>query len=488
MRQTQRAVRLSAFVLAAVAAATPALAWGPRAQEAIVLTAARLLSQQENIPLSNLERDIRRGASASQQEIESLVPGAYSNLRQAIESQMVLLQAVRGDRIDPYTAYRLGVLGKLVAQYTAPMAEADPTYRNLYYADVDKNIGTARLATSRRRPVDNEIYLETARREAQARSDLITRDYREGVGFGGVAKGSLSQEAGRSVDAVADVWYTILRSQSAVGGVSDRQLREYNLRALDFFLQRKSKGEARRVRELLTSGEISADLRARIGDMYFEAGDFEEAVQEYRAALELDPGRKDIVQKVSAYYLQKGDEALADEELEAAAEAYAQAQEFDRANPDAQTKRQEAEHRIAQRQSRLEAAQRAIAEAQGLEQQAAQLQARNQYGEALDLLQQARVRYLSVPAEFEAESLTAQRGLGIVDNTSRELKSLLVQSTDRLSGSAFGVEARRMAKGTATSLQKEAFQALLEEGYKDEMDELKRQVKETLDRRAEPAP
>jgi tetratricopeptide (TPR) repeat protein len=482
MKNTQQVGRVAIAVLACVLAAQlPAAAWGPHTQTAIVTTAERILSGQNNIPLVNLERDVQAGASLSDEEVQQIVPDAYANLEQTIQSQMYLLQAVHSDRIDPYMAFRLGLLGKLVAQYTAPLADADPTYRNLYYADVDKNISNVPMKASPRRTVDNQIYLATARRQAQARQDLILRDYRQGIGFGGVAKGSLSQEAGRSVDAVADVWYTILSSRSAVGGVSADRLQEYYLRAFDFYLKRKNPQETKRAYDKLTgAGEISPDLRKNIADLYYEAGDFEQAMQEYKTVLAAQPGRKDVVEKVAAYYIRKGDEAAKEQELESAVESYRIAQETDLGNAEAQTKRTQTEASIAQRTASLEKARQAIAQAQQLEQQAGETRARGDFSAAMESLTQALQLYQSVPAEFEAEHLAAQRGSTTVQLTMRELKNQLVQNTDRLSGTAFGVEARRLAAGTATNLHQQAFQDLLQRGYTEEVNKLRQEMNSQL--------
>ncbi|MDX9971444.1 MAG: hypothetical protein RBU21_00495 [FCB group bacterium] len=482
MNNMHRASRMAlAALIGILAAQTQARAWGPRAQTAIVTTAARILSGQDNIPLVNLEKDVRNGASVSDQEMEALIPGALATTEQAIESQMFLLQSIHTERIDPYMAYRLGVLGKLVARYTAPLSDADPTYRNLYYADVEKNIQNVPLDAAPRRQVDTEVYLASARSQAQARQDLILRDYRQGVGFNGVAKNSLPQEATRSVNAVADVWYTVLSNTSAVGSVSTDRMRGYYLRAFDFYLKRKNPQETKRAYDRLTgSGEISPDLRKSIADLYFEAGEFEQAMAEYKAVLAAAPGRRDVAQKVAAYYIRTGDEAVKTGDMEAAVESYRVAQETDLGNAEAQTKRTQAEATISDTASRLERARQAIAQAQALEQQGDQLRLRSEYGEAMDALQQARQLYTTVPPEFEAESLAAQRGVMNIDVRMRELKALLVQNTDQLSGTAFGIEARRLAARTTPNLHEKAFQSLIQNGYAQEISKLKQEMNSRL--------
>ena len=65
----------------------------------------------------------------------------YFDSIRAIETQMVLLQAVRGSSIDAYYAFRLGVLGKLVARRHDPPWEGEqaPEY---YLTRSEMAVGT----------------------------------------------------------------------------------------------------------------------------------------------------------------------------------------------------------------------------------------------------------------------------------------------------------------------------------------------------------
>ena len=87
-----------------------AFAWGSRTQLTIVSAAVRLVSRDGSIPLARLDHEIQRGASAERPPY--LVT---ANAVNTIESEMYLLQAMRSRRIDPYYAYRLGALGRLVS-------------------------------------------------------------------------------------------------------------------------------------------------------------------------------------------------------------------------------------------------------------------------------------------------------------------------------------------------------------------------------------
>ena len=65
---------------------------------------------------------VEAGARVSNADQTRLYPNFEQDPIGAIESEIFLMQAVRGERIDPYYAFRLGLLGKLVAQSTAPLA------------------------------------------------------------------------------------------------------------------------------------------------------------------------------------------------------------------------------------------------------------------------------------------------------------------------------------------------------------------------------
>src|SRR5690606_33593746 len=127
--------------------------------------------------------------------------------------EMSLLQAVRSDRIDPYYAYRMGVLGKMVAQAVAPLADAPPNIKSAYYADVDGAIQGARLQNSQRKLVDPRPYFNGVIRDARSNAQTIILEYQAGDGFQGLAKNAVPGHASRAVAAVADVWHTIFATQ-----------------------------------------------------------------------------------------------------------------------------------------------------------------------------------------------------------------------------------------------------------------------------------
>lgn len=468
----RKAFRLLAG-LALLATAFPAAAWGPRAQRAIAASALRMISREGRVPLVRLQDEVLQGVGATAEKTADLMPGAASDPVSAIESQMYLLQAVRGEGVTPYFAYRLGVLGKVVAQATAPLANAPAIYRERYYADADQNIDETFLEVSARKFVDPSLYVTRVMREAQARQDVILKDYQEGAGFNGVARAALPEDANRSVEAVADVWHTILLSSAVPANVAQTQIRNYVVNALAFYVDRGNRNEINAsYARLMRMCEQTPDLRKQIGDLFFNAGYAERAMTEYRAVLAAQPQRKDVVERIASYYVRVGDRAIEDKHLEAARGAYALALEADKLHPNAQKKLMEAETLLAERDARREAARAALAEGRELQAQADQQALQADYAEAIALMGRAEEYFQRVPEEFPEENREAMAALNAIRVRIREVKGELVANAQTLSNTGSAYEARRLAR-EMEGVEEEALRALIANQFEAEVANLR---------------
>ncbi len=121
MTKQRRFLCLATALAGVLAFAAPAGAWGPKTQLAIVTNALHLLSKTSNIPLERLERHLRDGAMVSLSGLERIYARIEDDPTAAIESEMYLLETAQSGRVDPYFAFRLGTLGKLVAEAVSPM-------------------------------------------------------------------------------------------------------------------------------------------------------------------------------------------------------------------------------------------------------------------------------------------------------------------------------------------------------------------------------
>lgn len=468
-------------VLLAAASALPANAWGPKTQLAISTTAMHLVSKEGNIPLNKMADSVRRGAMESQAVMLQIYPDMLTGPIQAIESEMLLLKSVRGDKLDNYFAYRLGILGRLVAQTTAPMLEANPTYRNLYYTDVERAIESTTVSNRPRETVDPSAYFSRRIAEANANNDVIEKEYESGVGISGVAGSLLGQDTSRSARAVADVWMTIFTDPSTAVNISEERLREYSLAAMKFYAERKNgnaldAAEVRYGKLATPTPEYLIDL----GDAYFSAGFNERAVDKYKAALAMDPNRRDVVGRISDFYVARGDAALESENLENALESYSAAVEANPMHESAEGDRLQTAKLIRERDGRMANNQGLVERAEQLAAMADEEALQGHGAEAIDLLREAEQVYLEVTDEFPLEAKLRDRGVTQLQRRVQELKQQIMANAADFSGTGYVQDVRQLVEQNGRGMDEAGLKAILKRSYDQEYDNLFRDFSEAL--------
>jgi tetratricopeptide (TPR) repeat protein len=436
-----------------------------------------LLSKNGDAPLSRLAGDIKAGAAVSMSEIELSYPDLATSPLQAVESEMALLAAMRQSRVDAYFAYRMGVLGKVVAMITSPMRAAQVNYRNQYNEDTDKAIAGLQLRQTPRKEVDPRTYFERVFLEAKASDDMILRQYQDGTGFKGVASATFSADASRSVGAVCDVWWTVLSSRTVQGGVSETQMQRYVLESYAFFIKRGNEKEIDQANaQYAALTPITPDMRAKIGDLLLESGFQDRAIKEYETAINAAPDRRDVVQKVSDFYVAKGDAALKEDKLEDARAAFEKAAKANPLHDSAESRRLEAENLILERDGRLATQQAAIQSANDMRDLAEQEAQKNRYAEAIALLQQAETAYKEVTEEFPNEFQQRTRGERDVQNRTAQLKEALTANASSYSGSGSATDPREMVAAGVKGLEQDALRQIVKNQHKSEMDKLSQRL------------
>ncbi len=457
-------------------------AWGPTAESSIVTTAARLLAREDGIPLTNLMDDVRRGANVSSAELEELIPNASTNPIEAIGSEMFLLQRIYEGRVDPYLAYRLGVLGRLVARTTSPVADSDAAVQTQYASDVEGAIGRATLRPAQRREVDPRLYFPELLAAIAARREMIEADYAQGVGFAGVASQALSQDVSRSTHAVADVWHTLLSGRAPSASIGDNRVRAYYIGAIQYYTERQHTRETEATYErLAATGLRTPDMQKDIADMFYEAEMFERAMQEYRAVLREQPGRRDVIERMSEYYVRVGEEALEQDRLEQALDAFELASEVAPLSEDVQQHVVSTRQAISQRDQRRQRAEDAVQTAEALEAEAEDLIASDNPAVAMDLLREAKDIFAGVSDEFSQEYRAAQSGFAAVSQRLDQLRSQIMANVQQLSGSGESAAVRARVQANASALAEQALQDLTQAEYDRQMKQLADELTQRLD-------
>ncbi|HPO17449.1 MAG TPA: hypothetical protein PLI09_28710 [Candidatus Hydrogenedentes bacterium] len=456
-------------------------AWGPRTQLSIVSNALYVLSKEENIPLERLERNIRAGVMISNEVLLETYPSLESNPVEAIELEMRLLQRVKPDRVDAYFAYRLGMLGKMVAVATAPMRGVDPTFRNLYYADVESHIEGIALKSGTRQLVDPVIYFPPVLNEARIQNEAIIREYQNGRGFDGLPGLNLSNDASRSVRAVADSWFSILTRDTLPGNVSEAQLQQYVIDAYAFYIHRKNTDEIDIAAERLnTITPLTIDMRVKIGDLYYNAELFDRAMEQYKEVKAAAPERRDVMEKIAEYNMRRGQDALRTKNLETALEAFQTAVDANPLHPLAEKSRLETLSLIAARDARLAANQDALNRAKEFQTQAEQEGLSGNFAKAIAFLKQAENAFNEVTDEFPTEFQLRTRGLNDVRYRTQELKQNIMENAQALSGSGFETDVQELAKRPVADLEKNALLDLVRQNLSAELQNLQNRMQPAL--------
>ncbi len=457
-----------------------AAAWAPQTRAAMVNTAIHLVSRNANLPLRDLAEDVRAGALIPQELQNSLYPGYEADPVSAIEVEMQLLSAA-GGRIDRYYAYRLGALGRLVADYVAPMRGGDPVYRNLYYADVDKHIGGIALELTAPRMVEPSAYFPERVRAAAANDTLIGRDYASGLGFSGVAAGLLAKDAMRAASAVVDVWHTVIASKALAASISEQQLQAYVLGAYQYYIDSGNIAELNpAAKRLDTLTPPTADMRTRLGDLLMAGGATESAIQAYQEALRLEPGRPDATEKIAAYYAKKGQDQLGEARLDDALSSFEKALEANPGQIEAETGRIQTVRGIEEREARLSADRAIMDQAANYEELAEAEATDGKYAEAIALLRQASSEYERVSPESVSEYQQSRDAINEIGVRVRDLKEGIVSNAQLYGGRGFELDRGADAVKATKGMDAQALEAYLQKAYEAQMAQLEARLAPAL--------
>lgn len=475
MNQNTARVTLLLIVCLFVA---PAYGWGPDAQLAIVDAALNLITREQNIQLNVLRDHARAGAGISPVVMEALFPDMQPDPLRAIETEIALLTVVRTVRIDGYFAWRLGALGKLVSRVTAPLVTEEPALRAQYYSDAEKAINRIMIKNEPRRAITSISQLERIMLEANSGNSLIASEYRNGVGFRGAASAQLSADISRSINAVADVWYTILSSSTTPGNISESQLRNYVINAYAYFIENGNYAEL----DVLDSSypklvSYSADMNAKIGDLLYAARQFQRAIKAYESAVLNDPSRRDIVAKIADYYYQQAEEALKNNQLEEAMKGFEKALSVNLLHPTAERRRLEVAELIRKRDEQQAFYQEQLKQAEELRQLAEEEALKNRFSEAVVLLRQSEEVLKTVGDEFPSEAQRRARGLREVQARMGELQQQLLSNTMAFSGAGFARDTDTLVLEKMEGMDIEILQTVIQVNFEEMLKRVESQMR-----------
>ncbi len=413
-----------------------AYAWGPRAQRAITGTSIQVVRRSMRdvfrSPQTKYDSDVIKGALAGPAALRDSVGITTENrLMHRIEAEMLLLRHARNYSAGSYFAYRAGVLSALVSDMFLPfMLDTSVEGRRLaeqIRQDIDEHMNMLTYVPARERPMvvrNLRQYLERNRRYMRDAEILIQTDYTRGDGFDGyLANGGAQNAFTHAVQAVSDILYTVVQIEEDLGYLkpSDESLTWYFVDNIEYLLKEKNNPQAA---ETIYDYFVRVNpgihqAYEQIGDMYYEFGDKERAVQEWTIALESrGPDRPRIVRKVANYYIERGDELVARAAepdppanvLQDALVYFNRALGIDRGNEVAASAIHQTRVEQRRRDEREQTDREIVSAAETALAEANVLAERERLGEALDVYQRAVSLFDNVSVEFRAQREQAERG------------------------------------------------------------------------------
>ncbi|HOK09372.1 MAG TPA: hypothetical protein PLT82_03085 [Candidatus Hydrogenedens sp.] len=498
-----------------------AYAWGPRAKQAITAMAIQMI--QSEFPYTfrpsgsagvGYEKEAIQGSADGWQTIAEFY--SFENeeaIFSAITSEIQLLRDIRRFGPSSYYAYRLGVLSALVADLMIPYGFAwtdeERQLQKVVNEDIDKQLDSYAYQaqqTQRNFIIDVKKYFSERRPYFVENKRLIANDYRLGKGYNGLlAKAGLDYFV-RTVRAVSDVWYTVLRPEDEgvwVSPPSDRTRAWYFVKEIEFLLDvKKNMFQADKVYENFTKLSLTPpEAVNRIGDAFYRMNSSEaknRAVQLWRSAYTVSAGelRNTIAKKLSKYYYDQGQTSLAranqpggkEEDLNNALYSFQQAIEFDRENQEIVNMIQQTYQEIKERTEYRNMLVTIISQAEKTQEEAEKYRLSGDYGNAILTYRIAVSLYNSVDDRFKDLESNAKGGLRRVKKSiSDVINEVLDRASDAIDQGDQHKESNRFEEAISAYSKVESIVSVIPDDENPTLTQQKQNVIELSKKRIEEA-
>lgn len=454
------------FVLTLAGAATlvgaiapEAGAWGDRAKRSIAMMSLQVVKQDYPNAFqsgdSNYERDVVVGSNAGIEALsDSFSMASDEAIVRSIGTEIELLRNVRQYGAGSYFAYRMGALSSVISDlmlpYGIPRTAEEERLARQIKTDIDERLPTYNYVPGQRtREFVREPIQYFARRRTFVDDDLriVAQDYRNGRGYEGFLKDGGPAYFSRCVDAVSDVWHTILREASdpSQGDASRRMLTWYFVDEVGYLLREKGNVYAadRAYDNFMKVNQNLADPFESIGDQFYELGTeqgVKRAVREWRVAHNMGgENRNRVAGKLSKHFLEEGRTFFARTQAPGASESdytnalrsFEQALEFNRTSDEAAELIQDTNVAIQERNERFQTTVEFISKAEQIREKADNMKNSEDFGNAIQTYRSAIIPYEAVSEEFSDQYKQAQDAISAIRNeVSSVLNSVLSQASD----------------------------------------------------------
>jgi len=493
-----------------------AAAWGERARQSLSAMALQVVKQEHDRAFEAAERsyekDVIRGSLAGAGALsDSFSLASPEAAVDSIGTEIELLRAAREFGAGSYFAFRLGALGTAVAEvmlpYGVPVGRTEERLSDMMDQDIDEHLDSYKFVSMQK---DREFirdprqYFE--RRRSFARDDrrLIMQDYQQGRGYDGFLTEAGPSYFSRAVEAMADVWHTILRLEAdpSVREASREMLAWYFVDEIAYLAQEK-RNMAAAERAYGDFSRVNPDLAAayeQIGDVYYGLGTeegVERGVREWRVAHNIGGrSRSRVADKLSAHFQDQGYLFFAEAQKPGSTEqdytnalrAFEQALEFDRGNEEAATQIQLVNNAIQEREERFQATLKFISEGQLIRQKADGMLTAEDYGNAIQTYRASLIPFEAVDEEFPDQYQEAQNAITEVKTqVNTVLNRVLNRASEEIEEGDRAVEEFRFEEGISAYEQVPSILAIISDSEKQQTVERRDELMDLATQKVEDA-
>ncbi len=437
MRHRIVRIGIAAVVLFGLAA-QDAMAWGPKSRRAITGTSLQMLRRSYpdifKAEESNFESDLIRGALDGPSALrESLPMNSDAALVNSIGAQINQLRHARQAGVGSYFAYRMGVLSALVGDYFLPFAgDESPKARQTVSrieADLEKQLGSFRYQPSRsglqfiRYPTE---YFQERRKFFRDAELLIAADYAPGgTGYNGYMKNGGQAFFTNAVEAISDVWNTVLQQGNDVENASDESLTWFLVDEIEYLLSvKKNVREAERSQEMFTRiNRNDFEAYEKVADYFYGFGGetgVDIGLRMWETSLTASgPERRRVLRKLAEHYMNEGDAVFElskqpnapKDSLERAKVQFLRALEYDRNSQEAANRVKDVQAAIEDKLEAQLTMMELVGSAQEMMRKAEGNVARREYESSLTTFERAIHTFSQVSSEFEEQANASQEGI-----------------------------------------------------------------------------
>lgn len=447
---------LTTFGMLCVFYAPEAAAWGTNAQKAIAAMGMQLIEREHpntfRVDDLNFAADAISGAAEGHAALVGQVSLANDkDTIEAIAHEIQLLRSVHHTSFGSYFSYRMGVLSALVADVVMPYGfawdTADIALQQKINEDIEAHLNTFDFSRNQDYRIfirDMNSYMVKRRVFFDEDKNLIHEDYTHGRSYEGFMSQAAQSYFSRCVEAVADVWHTILSKENSFGlNDASREMQTwYYVNEIKFLLDKK--GDFNRARSVYKHFEaVNPNLPQAyemIGDYFYDFSSdasIQRGVDEWQRAFDTGgANRGRVSKKLAGHFIQRGQffmEKYASAEkdgsdLSDALLAFQRAMEFDRTSAEAADMIQQTNQEIEARNRRFDVAQQIIIRGETTLAEADKKKASQDYSNAIASYKQGISVYEAVDDEFPELYKEAKDKIRILNNQIREVITELLDS------------------------------------------------------------